>query len=186
MTIDEAFQAFLTANSSSKGLDTVVEVGSYQPPADEDGYLIVNAKANTRFNGSVKVIVKRYLVDKENLAPTFYRLSTLGWYDFDVVVNTKVEDLIGILNQRIKRLYLENYGSFADNISDINTILVNKSPSQEELDTVGTIWKPSRFDFNGGNWSSLRLTVHIDYKDGSSEDVIVYDLECSITVVAAE
>ncbi len=186
MSKADAFQAFLTANSSWEGLDTVVDADSYQPPSDEDGYLIVNAKANTQFTGSVKIVVKKYLVDKENIASTFYDLGVLGWYNFDVTVNTKVQDLVSILNQRIKQLYLDNYGAFADNIADINTVNAREYPSQEQLNTVGTVWKPSRFNMNGQNWSALRLTIRIDYKDGSSENVIVYDVECSITVVAAQ
>ena len=179
-------QAFLTANSSWEGLDTVVDADSYQAPSDEDGYLIVKAKANAQFTGSVTIVVKKYLVDKDNLAPTFYDLGVLGWYDFNVTVNTKVQDLVGILNQRIKQLYLDKYGAFADNITDINTVNAREYPSQEQLNTVGTVWKPSRFDMDGQNWSALRLTIHIDYKDGSSENVVVYDVECSITVVAAQ
>ena len=186
MSKADAFQAFLTANSSWEGLDTVVDADSYQAPSDEDGYLIVKAKANAQFTGSVTIVVKKYLVDKENIASTFYDLGVLGWYNFDVTVNTKVQDLVSILNQRIKQLYLDNYGAFADNIADINTVNAREYPSQEQLNTVGTVWKPSRFNMNGQNWSALRLTIRIDYKDGSSENVIVYDVECSITVVAAQ
>gem|GEM_PF-2628892 len=117
-----------------------MEYGEYKPASftDGDGFLMINAKANTAFKGSVKVIVK-LVVNATNLNEVIRMLSFDDLFNFKVPQYTKQEDLISILNQEVKTIYLNKYGSFANNILDINTVNAREYPTQNQLDTLGTV-----------------------------------------------
>lgn len=160
-------------------------------------------------NNSVKVnsdyfsvIKTNSLVNESDLVKAFYNLGTVGWYNFEIPAKTKAEDFINFLNKNIKSRYLEYYGSFnsiepliklytnkfsifnsSNTITDINLVNMTYTPSQEQLNKIGTVWTPPRFNMNGQSWSSLRFTIRVNYQDGSYKDLIVYDVETTITVV---
>jgi len=60
MTQDDAMQAFINENPNYLSLDTSLEINSFTAPThDNSGSLIITAKPNTGYTGSVTVTINK-------------------------------------------------------------------------------------------------------------------------------
>ena len=80
MTVDQAFQAFLSANSSFIGLDTVVDYDAdsfIAPSSTTDGSLTISAKPNTAYTGTLIITITKLtnVVDEHNFVDIVEQIS---------------------------------------------------------------------------------------------------------------
>ena len=80
MTVDQAFQAFLSANSSFIGLDTVVDYDAdsfIAPSSTTDGSLTISAKPNTAYIGTLIITITKLtnVVDEHNFVDIVEQIS---------------------------------------------------------------------------------------------------------------